>query len=274
MTATALQAGTRSPARLGYAIPLALIAGAYANGYFKAAWDWLEAVTSASEFGLPVSLLDAIIVAVAWRLIAGSRLSCRQTGLGLAEILSAAAVMIPSSAVSWAAACAYSSFCAVQERGNARTGFMLLAGLAAAQLWISVCIKWFALTLGTADAALACGVLSLWTENCERHGNVFGFVPGHSIIVLYGCTAAYFLPKLLLVQAAAIAKARKVKLTRFWLAIGFAGTFGAAANAVRLALMAVSAEFYGAIHSAWGGSIFDLLMILAVYALSSRMVLS
>ncbi len=79
---------------------------------------------------------------------------------------------------------------------------------------------------------------------------------------------AYFLPKLLLVQAAASLSLSRGKPGRLWRGLVAVALFAALANGIRLALMATSPEYYRAIHSTLGGSVFDFLMIMAVFALT------
>ena len=258
-------------------VALAILAGAFLNGYFKPVSDWTYGLFSNAEFGLPVSLLDVLVMAVAVSLILPAGLQAPKPaffpkGAGVTfrwpETLAAAAILVPSSAVSWAVAAGYASWRSIQLRPRERAGCVLLAGLALAQLWSTVFIKWFALPLGAADAALAAALLSAVFPGVARAANVVSLEGGHSIIVLCGCMTAYFLPKLLLVQAAVSLSLSRGKPGGLWRGLVAVAAFAALANGIRLALMATSPEYYRAIYSTLGGSVFDFLMIMAVFALT------
>jgi hypothetical protein len=258
-----------SPASYSATAILAMLAVAYLNGYFKSISDWIHGLAD-SGFGLPVSLLDVLVIAVAVSLLRLERPDTATLAIGWAEAIAAATILVPSSAMSWAAAAGYASWCAWHLKAPARAGCALLAGLALAQLWSTVIIKWLALQLGSMDAAIAGAFLSSVFPGVMRAANVLGFEHGHSIIVLYGCTAGYFLPKLLLVQAAtslSLARGKPVRLLR---SLALVASFGLIANGIRLALMATSPGQYHAIHSPLGGSVFDFLMIMTVFALTRR----
>ncbi len=252
-----------------HAVMLAILCGALLNGFFKQITGWAVELGSSPGFDLPLGLLDVLIIAIAIGLILSEKEVTFQAKPGWPEAFAAVAILIPSATISWVTAAAYASFYAWRSRGAAAAGCWLLAGFALTQLWTAVFIKWFAVPLGTLDAFLAAAILSLFKTGVFRSANVLGVEHGHSIIILYGCTTAFFLPKLLLVQAAAsLYTARVGSPSLFWPKLASILFLGGFANAVRLALMAASAGGYHAIHSPSGGSVFDFLMAVAVLSLT------
>ncbi len=61
-------------------VVLAILSGAFLNGYFKPVSDWTYGLFSNAEFGLPVSLLDVLVIAVAVSLIRPAGLQAPKAG--------------------------------------------------------------------------------------------------------------------------------------------------------------------------------------------------
>ena len=244
-------AGLQRPAGLA----LLLLLGGCLNGYVAQFANWLMAPDFGAGFTLPVSVLDLFILWIA----TGCSLSPpgdRLLPIRLPELITSVCMLAPSSAFSWAATSFYGLTSALRFSGAARAGSLLFSGFAAVNLWETVLIKWVSVPAGRVDAALAGNLLRLFRADAFYNGNVLGIADGHSIVLLYGCTGLFILPKLLLFQiAAAIHRDLRWQIVLNCVAVtAVAGTF---ANLLRLAVMASSARAYEALHSPIGLGLFD-----------------
>ncbi len=246
------------------ALRAAILFGGILNGYAAPCLTWW--LTGEGETPFPISVLDILVIVIAFRLMGIDRTAPRFGKPGIVEAVAAIGVLAPSSAVSLGAVFFYGLACAWRSNAEARLSYLLLAGLAAVNLWETTAIRWFSASLGGFDAALTGALLSMFKEHVFRMGNVVG-TEEHSIILFHGCTTLFILPKLVLVQAAAMLELGKGDYLGYAL-IGAA--LASAANLVRLTAMGFSAGAYATMHSSAGLALFDVVLMAIVLVVALR----
>ena len=124
-------------------IPVALLVGGCCNGMVARIFQTLSVEGLTSPF-LGVSPFELLAVVIgAWLMLAASAAS--DSHFGLAELLMLLVLLVPSSAVAWAATGVYAAYHIATVRGCSRTGAMLFFGLAITALWSSIGIHVLAL---------------------------------------------------------------------------------------------------------------------------------
>ena len=237
-------------------IPVALLVGGCCNGMVARIFQTLSVEGLTSPF-LGVSPFELLAVVIgAWLMLAASAAS--DSHFGLAELLMLLVLLVPSSAVAWAATGVYAAYHIATVRGCSRTGAMLFFGLAITALWSSIGIHVLALPVTMLDARAVAGLLGVLRDDIVQTGNVVGLADGHALIVLTACSSLDGLPKVLLGIAAVAAFLGPVDARRLsWGAAGAVLVY-VVANDVRLAFMTWSGEFYAVVHSPIGANLFDL----------------
>jgi hypothetical protein len=187
---------------------------------------------------------------------------------GLPEILAAAALMIPSSAVSWAALAGYGFYVASKARDDLRRGALVFVLLAAAALWSSVILKAVALPVTTLEATIVGAVLAHFKTGVIVTGNVVGVPHEHSLILMTACSSADGLPKALVGLAALLMLSGGFEAGPFLKRAAVVAIIYVVANFVRLTAMAWSADIYQIAHGPIGANVFDGLTVFAVIALA------
>jgi hypothetical protein len=240
-----------------------LLVGGAANGFV---YRIIEAgKDQGSEAPLEVfgvSPLEILVIGVAAHLVwsAGPKI---RLSMGLSVGIFAAAMLWPSSLLSWILVGGLAAIVAFSVRGPGRSGALLFVALAAWEIWSSV-LEPMASYLLAIDAGGVAGLLSAFREDAVSAGNVVGAAGGHQIVVLMGCSTGHYVP-LPMIAAIALFFVRKGPLGLAAIA-GLAGLGLALVtiNVVRLTLMAWSAELYSFVHGSSGALIFDALTCLLI----------
>lgn len=267
---------TRSPASdfkidIGAMAPVLLLLLAAANCF---AVRIFEPATAGAPSGLAwgVSPFELITVFVAASLMAQHPATPWQPGWR--ELATAALLVVPSSAVAWAALGAYATANAIATTGRRRTGALIFAGLAAAGLWASVGLKLLAAPVTAAETALVHQLASMFAPDLVRTGNVIGTPGAHHLVILTACSSAAAVPLAVLATMACGLLAGASASRRLLAAGCVAGLLVAVANTARLALMSLSTDLYVFVHGGTGAAIYDLLqtgiVLASAYAASRR----
>lgn len=248
-------------------IPVVLLVGACCNGMVARIFQTLSVEGLTSPF-LGISPFEILAVGIgAWLMLSASVAS--ETHLGLVELLMLLALLVPSSAVAWAATGVYAAYQIATVRRCSQTGALLFLGLAITALWSSIGIHVLALPVTTLDARAVAAMLGVLRDDIVQTGNVVGQVDGHALIVLTACSSLDGLPKVLLGIAAVAAFFGPVDVRRLlWGGAGAVAVYFVA-NDVRLAFMTWSGEFYAAVHSPIGANLFDLFQTVLVLCAGS-----
>jgi hypothetical protein len=182
-------------------------------------------------------------------------------------------ILVPHNAASWVAVSGLGVYAMVRDRRSATAvaSASVFLAIAASSYWGPVLVQAFGPTLLAWDAALAVGWLdALGHGAVERIDNVI-VVSDQRLVVLGGCAS---LPNLLYGLLCWTAITRLMRPT--WhpydvLALLAVAGLVVAANTLRLALMALSADTYEWVHGPVGDNIFNvgLLLFIAVIALHS-----
>jgi hypothetical protein len=244
--------------------PATVLALAVANGL-------AVRIVEASREGQATSILPGIspfellVVLIALPLVA-TPAAGTEWRLGWREIATGAALLVPSSTVSWVAVAMYASLLAAGTTGARRIGAIMIAGLAVAALWSSVALKIIGGPVTGFEAAAVDWLLQLSGWPLSRTANVIGTEGGHHLVILTACTSADAIPRALL-AVAALAHFAGAGNWRLVTGVAIAaGSLLFAANTVRLALMAVSSDMYAMVHGPVGANIFDAAQVGLVVA--------
>ena len=186
-----------------------------------------------------------------------------------------ALILVPSSAVAWAATAFYAAVQAGRTSGPQRTGAVLFLMLGLCALWSSVLLKWIAGPVTTAEATVIGWVMGWLRPDIVQSGNVIGNPDSHSLILMTACTTANALPVALLALVAVSvllggiprpgAERRRLVSAGVGLTLLYA-----VANVVRLGIMSLSSQAYAITHGPIGANIFDAVQTLAVLALANH----
>ena len=248
-------------------VPVLIMAGAALNALLVTIVATLNAGGSASlTFGISPFQLVALLVAV--KLSLGEGTQQRATPVWFDAIV-LALVLVPSSAVSWAALALYAAFQAIYTTSERRIGALVFLGLALASIWSSVILKWIALPVTTAEATVLAQVLSVIRPDITQFGNVVGNPQTHNLIVMTKCTTTDALPHAAVALVAVAFLLGDVKPGRLWRAALALGLIYAVANLVRLAIMAWSSDAYALAHGPIGANIFDVFQAATVLLLGN-----
>lgn len=216
---------------------------------------------------LGVSLFEIAAISVAACLVWQSSEQLPR-GRGVAEVVAALLLLVPSSAVSWAVLALYAGHVAVGTRGPVRVGALLFVALALASLWSSVGLKLVALWLTSAEAAMVGWLLAHFKDGVVQVANVVGLPSEHSLIVMSACSTADGVPRALVGLAAVMVLAGgEIGMRRMLVASTLLVAIYATANVIRLTLMAWSWDFYEFGHGPVGAGLFDALTTAAVFGL-------
>lgn len=250
------------------AVPALVMVGAALNALVVRA---VEAVATGTETAsLGVGPFQLVTLFVATRLAFGHGASGGRRFAAFLDAATLALVLVPSSAVSWLALAGYAGLRSIDANGERRQGALLFLALALASLWSSVVLKWIAAPVTAAEAFALGKLLALVRPDIVQTGNVVGNPDTHSLILMTRCTTADALPAALVALAAvALLVGRPDARSLIRAGAGLAIVL-AAANAVRLAAMAWSAENYALVHGVLGANVYDALQVLAVLGFASR----
>lgn len=255
-----------------HALAVALLAGGCLNGFAaRIVGTWpAGGMPSLPWFGLSPIELFAAFVAVSTLRSASDEPWPRP---GIAELLTLALVLLPSSTVSWLASGAYAAYGCFRFPRSARAGAALFVGLALTQLWAATILAWYTPEITAIEAKGVAAILSLLRDDIVQSANMVGQPDGHTLVILTACSALDALPRVLLGVVAVAAFMGQIDVRR----CGFACMAAAAAvlvgNQIRLALMTWSAALYETVHGASGANAFDLLqvgLVLGLGLLASR----
>lgn len=261
MTVIALE--RRPAASLDALLPVILLVGGSLNGLaVRAVESWSR--HGADAIFLGVSPFELIVIAVAvWLMLRTPLPSAGR--LPAAELAAVVAILVPSSAVSWAAVGGYGAILAWRLPAEHRTGPLLFVALALCALWSSVGVKWAALPLTTAEASIVAALVSLLRDDVVQMGNVVG-TADHSIVLMTACSTLEGLPKALLGVVAIACTADRMPIRRHYAAVAIVAVLYAAANIVRLMTMVWSQPMFEIAHGPIGANIFDAATTMLVLA--------
>lgn len=222
----------------------------------------------ATSFGLGVGPFVLIALAVAARFSFDAP-SAAPIVPAWVNALALTMLLVPSSAISWAVVAGYAAVVARRTTDRARTGALLFLAMGLTALWSSVALKWLATPITTAEASLVTAVVGWLRPDIVQAGNVIGNPETHSLVLMSACTTADALPNAALAVVAVGVFLGRIDGRRLGLALlGLAAGY-AAANTLRLAAMAWSADHYAFVHGPIGANIFDLAQSAAVLALGN-----
>lgn len=240
-------------------LPVLVVLGAALNGFTVRIVEAIQTGTGAG-LALGASPFELIAVGVGAYLIATAQhAELNPPRLPVFEGAALLALLVPSSLFSWLVLVVYSAYLTWRTRGQARQGAMLVLALAVCAIWASILIRWFAVPLTSAEAALMTGVLSLLDGSVSAAGNLIMNGQGHDILLLARCSSASLLPMAMVAYLALVLLDGSMLERRRILtgALGLAGVL-VAANWVRLSVMLISAEWYEIGHGPIGASLFDV----------------
>lgn len=236
-----------------------LLAGGCLNGVVSRmgeSWQEFGPAAAMGLFGL--SPLEVVVAVIAVAMLARHSDKVQPSATGLAAIAFAAAVLVPSVLASWLSVLAYGTWVGWRSSGPARCGALLLAGMAFVAIWGSIGDRSLGQPLIDLDAKAVGVTLAIFGDAAvERAGNVVGFVGGHKIVVLNGCSTIYGLPLVLLVLCTLYLRddrpaGRRLATTAAMVATGYA-----ALNLTRLTVLGLSPDLYAVGHGPVGTNIFD-----------------
>lgn len=237
-------------------LPVVIMIGAALNGLVVTVMQTVSAGGGLS-LTLGLSPFQIIAILVAARLMLGMG-EPDAAGPWWLDLTVAALILVPSSAVSWAALAIYSGYHAVETRAERRTGALLFLAIAVASLWSSVILKWFALPVTTGEAFVLGQIMHLIRPDIIQVANVIGNPDTHSLILMTRCTTADALPHAAIGVAAVAYLLGDVRPERLRQALVMLAVIYVAANLVRLGGLAWSAESYALVHGPIGANAFDL----------------
>lgn len=241
----------------GY-IPILLLVGGAINGFAVRIMESIR-IHGGETLLFGISPFEVIAVLVGATFLSQA-INDDRHHVGWPEGLTLIALLVPSSAVSWAAIAGYSGLLAWKSAGDRRAGAALFFGLAVTGLWGAVGIKWFAGPITAIEAQVVTALLSPFREDVTVSQNLMGLVGGHQILLLPACASAYLLPKAILGFAAVTLFMGTAKTMRSLFVIGVVtATVLALANWMRLAWMTWSHYDYTIAHGPIGANAFDLL---------------
>lgn len=223
-------------------------------------------------FGVSPFQLVALFVAAKLMLDSPARTEAgagAHATLSWREALVLALILVPSSAVAWAALALYSGLEAARTAGARRTGALLFLGAALAALWSSVVLKWLALPVTSAEAYVLGHFMQIVRADIVQVGNVVGNPDTHSLILMTRCTSADALPQAGVALVAVAHLLGTIDRRRLMHALLALVAIFAIANLVRLGAMAWSAQAYAFMHGAIGANLFDAFQALLVLALGN-----
>lgn len=223
-------------------------------------------------FGVSPFQLVALFVAAKLMLSSHARTEAEagaHATLSWREALVLALILVPSSAVAWAALALYAGTHTLSSTGARRTGALLFLGAALAALWSSVVLKWLALPVTSAEAYVLGQFLQLVRADIVQVGNVVGNPDTHSLILMTRCTSADALPHAGIALVAVAHLLGTIDRRRLMHALLALVAIFACANLVRLGAMAWSAQAYAFMHGAIGANLFDAFQALLVLALGN-----
>jgi hypothetical protein len=246
-------------------LPAILLVGGSLNGLMVRVLEaWQKQGLDAIFLG--ISPFELITMAVAAVLLWAPDERGDSLQPGAVEVFSAAALLVPSSLVSWAVVGVYASILAWRTSSHTRLGAILFAGIAACSLWSSLVIKWIALPLTTGEAWVVAGLLSLLSEHIVQSGNIISAGDGHSIVLMTACSSLDGLPRTLLAVVAVALAARGSISRHLTPALAAVAVLYIGANLLRLLMIAWSAASFGIAHGPIGTNVFDATMTLVVLA--------
>lgn len=268
---------TASAARLSFPrydvtlVRVLLLVGGALNGLAARMLEsWYVEGAGSSLFG--ISPFEVIVLAVAsFFALTGANeqpQNHQAKAIGLPELLTAAALLIPSSAVAWAAVAFYAAVTMTRCEGRQRTAMILFLILALCALWSSLVLKFAGGYFTTFEAWVVGIALSTFMSGVLQSGNVVGVPDQHTLIVMTACSFADGLPRAILGLAAVMYFVGSFQLRQFiWAAAAVSALF-VIGNFIRLTLMATSAEWHALAHGPIGANVFDAAITLAVFALA------
>lgn len=244
-------------------VPTIIMVGAALNGMMARAIESWRSTGFDSVF-LGISPFDLLVLVVAAHLSVSSARDVFGERLGWPEILTAVAVLAPSSAVSWAALAFYAGWRSLRTSAGPRSGALLFLALAATSLWSSVAIKWLAVPLTSTEASIVWSLVSAFRDDIALAQNVIGWPDGHRVVLLPACATAVLLPKAIIAVAAIAALFGGVRPGRLVVATLLVGAALGLGNWGRLALMAWSHESFLLVHGPVGANLFDVFQSLCI----------
>ena len=266
MTTAAAQGFATAPAGRGTAIALLLLGGwlGMHAGEVILAWraDGPAAVLASPAVG-PLELMALWLSAEAlWQGRAAP-----VPGLAWAVALPfALGMLLPSSLLPALLLIGFGLLLAAQRRGAARWGALGMAGLGLNLLWLRFGQPAIGAPIVTAEAWTIQGLLGLLEPGITRDGHLLRMPGDHAVIILPGCSFGQTLPVALLgFLLLRHGAGRQPPLRRTLAAMGLLVLALAAANLVRLGLLAWSPATYAWGHGAVGANLFGLAGVLLIH---------
>ena len=237
---------------------IVVLVGAALNGFVVRVIEAIK-LHGGESLLFGISPFELIALAVASMLLVCADDAVDHHPVGWPEGATLLALLVPSSAVSWAALAAYSALLAWRWHGTQRTGALLFLGLAVTALWGSVAIKWLAGPITALEAQAVTALLAPLRSDITVSQNLMGVVGGHQVLLLPACATAYLLPKAILAFAAVTLFMGTQKPLRGLITVAAATALILAfANWGRLAWMTWSHYDYTLAHGPIGANLFDV----------------
>lgn len=248
-------------------MPALIMIGAAANALVVTVMKDLAAGDGLSlTFGISPFMIVAIFVAARLSLAGDHQPGPLRPWLDIPVL---ALILVPSSAVSWAALALYAGLEAASTTAERRIGALFFLAVALASLWSSVILKWIALPVTTAEAFVLAKTLLPLRPDIVQVANVVGNPQTHSLILMTRCTTVDALPHAAVALMAVAHLLGDARQSRIWQALATLAVIYALANLVRLGAMAWSAESYALVHGPIGTNLFDLFQALLVLTLGN-----
>lgn len=223
---------------------------------------------AAGTFGLSIVTLAAL-----WL---GLRLALRAPALAprrgdwIVAAFALLPLLVPHRLGGWAAMTGLALYSLGRDRHSpfSAAAASIFLALAASEFWASVLVQIFAAHLLAWDAALAAGMLSLLGAEATQSGNLILTGDHRTLVVLVGCAS---LPNMAYGILCWMVVARALRPAWRWadLPAGLAvAGVAVAANAIRLALMGLSAGSYDRVHGVVGANVFNVVLLLVTVAIA------
>ena len=246
-------------------VPIILLVGGCLNGFAARLFEAWASSGALPLFAVSPIEMFALFVAASGLLTA---LSANRTadGVGAAEVMALAGMLVPSSTVAWIATGGYALWLMRRARGDVRTAAALFLGLALTSLWAATLLKWLTLPITSFEAWTVGLALGLLRSDIVQTANIVGTVDGHSLVILTACSALDALPRVLLGIAATAVFLGPLNGKRLLAAMAVATVIVFIGNEIRLLLMTWSANLYDWVHGPIGANIYDGWQVLLVLA--------
>ncbi len=246
---------------------MVLIAALCLNGFAVRVFEAV-ATGSAPTSLLGISPFEIVAVAIAALVLLEAPQGPNVLGaprIDAVDGLAGLCLLAPSSTVSWIALLGYAGWRARGAAGAERRAFALLMAVAASALWASHGAPLIGSWITPLEALAAGALLSLVEPQATVHGNVVGIPDRFLLVVMTACSVVDAGPRLMVATAAVLLFIGATGVRPVLQAGAVALAVFIAINITRLAVMAHSQEAYDLAHGPLGASLFDGIIVAAVF---------